>query len=279
MQCIKCGKPVPDGEIFCALCSLSPERGKKPMSQKSVDTKKKPKANRQKKTLADSLNPPVPHKAYATAEPKRRNFFPAFLVALLLAVAAVSYIATTYHEWNQWTTVFESQEAELLTYQSKITTLEQALADATTKLASTEESLSNAETSLATLQAQLGITENTATQTQYDMTTQQMEMSDLETENQQLTTELASTNVQVTTLTGQVEDLVQGMEDMTSLYLQAEAAAAFMNQHVVFVSDDGTNTYHLYGCEQFTIDSFWAYNRSLAESNGNTPCPICFPEG
>ncbi|MBR2615548.1 MAG: hypothetical protein IKC69_02600 [Clostridia bacterium] len=49
----------------------------------------------------------------------------------------------------------------------------------------------------------------------------------------------------------------------------------FYEKFIVFVSDDGTNRYHTYGCEEFDSSSFLAFNVDAAISQGYTPCPHC----
>ena len=49
----------------------------------------------------------------------------------------------------------------------------------------------------------------------------------------------------------------------------------FYNEHIVVVSDDGTNLYHKYGCNKFDDSSFWAFNSEYAISEGFEACHIC----
>ncbi len=283
MQCIKCGKPVAEGEIFCALCSLTPKepKGKRLSSKKSINTAPAPKVpvkSQAKPKLADSLNPATPNKAYAPAkESKKRNFFPAFLVMLILAFGALSYIAMMYHQWTEISDLITDVEQELSLYREDIALLEGELAETEAALLEAEALYDNAVTTISALQAQLNTTENSVNQTQYDMTTQQMALEDVAAENSTLISTIATKEAEIATLTQEVAALTESAEDLTERNASLTTAYDFMNEFVVFVGDDGTNTYHLYGCENFNDSSFWAYNRSLAETYGNTACPICFP--
>ena len=49
----------------------------------------------------------------------------------------------------------------------------------------------------------------------------------------------------------------------------------FYENNVVVVSDDGTNLYHKYGCEDFDDSYFWAYNKEYAEFKGYVPHKRC----
>ena len=58
-------------------------------------------------------------------------------------------------------------------------------------------------------------------------------------------------------------------ENMEDLYWESNSKLRFYEMYVVFVSsNDGTNLYHKYGCEDFDSSSFRAYNINLAKANG-----------
>ena len=61
----------------------------------------------------------------------------------------------------------------------------------------------------------------------------------------------------------------------TTLYLTYKKKADFLDSYIVFVQDDNTNYYHSYDCPKFNSSTFWAYNRSLAKSQGYIACPSC----
>lgn len=62
-----------------------------------------------------------------------------------------------------------------------------------------------------------------------------------------------------------LENKVAGMQEEIDFY----------DEYVVFVSDDGTNTYHNYRCFKFDSSYFWAYNINAAEQKGYSPCRWC----
>ena len=74
------------------------------------------------------------------------------------------------------------------------------------------------------------------------------------------------------------DDLRYAQNRISSLQFEIndmENKVSFYEQHVVFVSDDGTEVYHKYGCSQFDSSYFWAYNTKAAESKGYEPCGNC----
>ncbi len=94
--------------------------------------------------------------------------------------------------------------------------------------------------------------------------------------------QLAEKNEEISTLESdlsesqqEVSELNADLFEVESQLQQAENDLWFYDNHVVFIDDDGTNTYHTYGCWLFEGESFWAYNTKAAESKGYNPCPYC----
>jgi len=53
--------------------------------------------------------------------------------------------------------------------------------------------------------------------------------------------------------------------------------ADFLDNEIAIVPDDGTYTYHKYGCLWLNKSShFWAYNIEAAKAKGYKPCPYCY---
>lgn len=53
----------------------------------------------------------------------------------------------------------------------------------------------------------------------------------------------------------------------------------FYDAHIVFVPNDKTNLYHVYGCKDLDLSYFWAYNEELAVQYGYEPCSKCVTHG
>lgn len=52
--------------------------------------------------------------------------------------------------------------------------------------------------------------------------------------------------------------------------------ANFLDYYVVIVGNNGTKTYHKYGCVLLdTTNGYWAFNPEAARDNGYKPCSIC----
>lgn len=67
------------------------------------------------------------------------------------------------------------------------------------------------------------------------------------------------------------------ISDLQAENARLEQAANFLDQYIVIISDDGTNLYHRYGCEDLDTSYFWAYNINAATGDYD-PCPVCYPD-
>lgn len=52
----------------------------------------------------------------------------------------------------------------------------------------------------------------------------------------------------------------------------------FLDDYVVVVEDDGTDSYHKYGCSQLPLSSFWTYNIEGAKGKDYRPSLLCNSE-
>lgn len=69
--------------------------------------------------------------------------------------------------------------------------------------------------------------------------------------------------------------LKREIESLENQIAEYEWQVNFYNDHVVFVSDDGTNKYHNLTCGDLDLSYFWAYNVEFAELKGYSPCSKC----
>lgn len=91
---------------------------------------------------------------------------------------------------------------------------------------------------------------------------------EMENENARLSAIIKNKNIEIDSL----ETVADQLRD--SLYA-ANVQNSFFDKYVVFVSDDGTNLYHKYGCNDFNTSSFWTYNKAAAIDKGYKQCPEC----
>ncbi len=263
--CIKCGREIPDGELFCRECALNPGA-----ISEDGHAMPAPRGKMQKPVVQPPKPKPIPQSS-APAAPKKRQSGHGVIIAILCVFTALSLGLSIYLIANSASqrVSLRLRESDLEEREESLATLEQSLLDAQQELQSAKDELSQQAQTIEELQKNFTSAQSTVSQTQYDMTTQQAELERVTAEKEALETENAS-------LTQSIETLTSTNEELASTNRRYVTKSKFMDAYVVFVENDGTGYYHKYGCDYFAQTSFWAYSRKLAEANGYTPCPHCF---
>lgn len=272
MNCIKCGKEIPEGELFCVECSLNPAA---PLfDQEGTGTRYPAAKGRMQTPVPVKRAAPQPMMGPMQTDRKYtggRGLKIALAVVSLLLAAVVGLVAWQYGGFMVQQARLLSKEADLTVRENELASLNEQIQELTSQLDDMEASIADRDLKIQELQNQLTGSQSSQSQTQYDLSTKQTELDLLEQENQQLAAMADELQAQVDALT----------ETKASLEAEIKAAAIyktkadFMDTYVVFVEDDGSMYYHTYDCSQFSRSHFWAYSRKLAEANGFTPCPVC----
>ena len=270
--CIKCGKPIPDGELFCRECGLNPELGGAEPAAEEPQLRPLPPGQ-----LRAPVKLPPQRKAAARrpvrtpAPPKKstRRIVASLVFVCLIALGALGLAGYQLITINRQRNLLRSSQAETAAQAETALELQEQLSALSDELGSANDRLQEQTDQIQSLQDTIDKAQSTVTQTQYDMTTQKTELEQLTEENDTLKKENETLSDSVTTLTNTNKSL-------SALNVTYAAKAKFLDTYVVFVENDGTRLYHKYDCPQFARSSFWAYSRKLAESNGFTACPYCF---
>lgn len=280
MKCIKCGREIPEGELFCVECSLTPP-APEPSRSVAKPTKpakpakapvKAPPPKRAAKEPAKRSEParptPVENVAAKPSSRRSKKATVAIVVLSLLLAASLSYIVWNFASIAQERRRLRAKEADLELQKGEMDALEKERDQLNRQLDEAFVAQTELEAQIEDLQDQLSRVQSSASQSQYDMTSQQQELERAAAENQELQNS-------VSTLEGQVTELTTQVNQLTASNATYSAKASFMDSYVVFVNNDGSKLYHKYDCPHFARQSFWAYSRKLAESNGYTACPDC----
>lgn len=262
--CIKCGREIPDGELFCKDCALNP----------GAHAERKPAPQLRGKMQKPVIHPPKPRpapQAVSTPAPQKKRSGHGAVIAILCVFTALSLGLSIYLIANSASqrVSLRLRESDLEEREQHLTVLEQSLETAQQELADAKDQLTEQTKTIEELQTSFSTAQSTVSQTQYDMTTQQAELTRVTEEKDALEKENEALEQSVQALTASNEELASS----NKLFL---TKSKFMDAYVVFVENDGTGQYHKYGCDHFAQSSFWAYSRKLAEANGYTPCPYCF---
>lgn len=251
--CIKCGRAIADGELFCTQCDLNPLGDEYEAPVREHPTVKPMQAPR-KQPVAVKPQPQV------QKQPQRASRLP-LGIAVTVAVAALVLCTYLLANISSQRVSLRVKEAEVDEKLAEFTELEQKVTELEQELSEAKQTISEQEQQMEELQQSANAAESAVSQSQYDMTAQKTELERLETENKTLSASL------------------EAMEkEYTALKKDADANAAkasFMDSYVVFVENDGSGLYHRYSCGKFPRRTFWAYSRNLAESQGYDACPNC----
>ena len=270
MNCIKCGREIPDGELFCVECSLTPTSQQEPLPGTArVPRPHKPAKAQETKPLPRLDAKSTAKKPASNSSPKRsRKATVAIVLLSLMLAGSLAYIGLNVGSLAVQRARLRTRDADLTLREQEVADLEAERDSLQQQLDTANATLKDLESEISTLKSQLNQSQGANSQAQYDMTSQKQELDKLSQEN----AELLST---VEDLEGNITQLDTQISQLQSLNAVTSEKANFLDTYVVFVNNDGSKLYHKYDCPNFNQGSFWAYSRKLAESNGYDPCPNC----
>lgn len=271
MKCIKCGREIAEGELFCMECSLGPVR-KEPASPIAPRRRR-----RRPKPVVPRTAPkrPVQKRAVEPVKKRSARTVAAIVLLSLMLVLSLSYIGLSYGRLAQERSRLRTREADLQVRENEIDKLERDREAAIQQLAASQASEKKLREEADRLNRQLNDSEGSVSQAQYDMNSQQQELDRLKSENVELVEAADELDRQVKELTSEVTSLNARVSALDISNADLSEKVDFMNRYVVFINNDGSKLYHSYTCKAFSRQNFWAYSRKLAESSGFSPCPDC----
>lgn len=263
MRCIKCGCEIPEGEIFCTACSLSPAMEPAPKAHRKAPSK----------PVAPAPKPPkhvAPSRQAVKVEKKRvSKLLIPFLLALVLVIGLGTYVFLSYEDIARQERALQVRDADLLIKEKEFLATEEELAATNTLLEESKGEVYDLNQEVARLEEEARSWNSVASQSEFDLDTQKQELELLTQENTQLVEA-------VQTLEENMADLETEHQEMEETLKTTQTKANFMDQYVVFVNnEEDAEYYHSYDCSQFNKSNFFAYNTKLAESRGYSPCPYC----
>ena len=246
-QCIKCGKNISDGELFCAQCSKSPviaELAGAPVRHGQT----------QRSVASRPATPSAPVKKAPPKKKAKSKTVTVLSIALALTLGLLLFQQTTLQtEKNRARTTREEAQRQIDT----LIKTEQDLADAQKLLGEKEQLLKEKDQQIKQLTDQLAESKSSQSQGAYDRSNLEKELEKLQEEYTVLQEEHAK--------------MVEAVEAAAKY----KDKATFLDTYVVFVVNNNTNLYHKYDCPDFTGANFWTYSPKLAEAQGFKACPKC----
>lgn len=257
-RCIKCGREIPDGELFCLDCSMNPggssgQKGKPAAPAAAGGQMQMPKATR----TQTAAKPPRSKKS-------RSGMKTALVLVSLMLAATLAFLFWQYDSLRRERTSLDARQAAMQIKEQENEELQAQVEELLQEQQRLQEDLEEKEQELKALNNQLSGSQNSQTQSAFDLSNAQAELQRLEEENQQLLL--------------LEQDLEKEIDRLTTALTAAQGfqtKAEFMDKYVVFGNNNNTGYYHTYDCQKFVKTNFWAYSRTLAESSGFKPCPDC----
>ncbi len=257
-RCIKCGREIPEGELFCLECSMNPgssplRKGQTAVISDSGGRMQAPKPTRTQTAVK------MPSSKRGGSGTKT-----ALIVVSLMLVGVLAFLVWQYDDLRKERTFLDARQDAMQIKEQENEELQAQVEELLQEQQRLQEDLEEKEQELKALNNQLSGSQNSQTQSAFDLSNAQAELQRLEEENQQLLL--------------LEQDLEKEINRLTMALTAAQGfqtKSEFMDKYVVFGNNNNTGYYHTYDCEKFAKTNFWAYSRTLAESSGFKPCPDC----
>lgn len=263
-ECIKCGKPIPDGELFCKACDMNPGTAE-PRPRVAAQS-----GRMQAPVKQVERRPEPPKRPETAAQSRPRRESRALLaVAWGLAVLGIGLSVWQYAGRARQQRSIRLREEAVAEQESEMQALREQTKNLQAELETAEQKQEEQARQIEALQKTVNSAESSANQSQYDLTEQQKQLQEALEENEALT-------AQAKELEEKNGKLETEKAELQAKYDAQNGQIRFVDSYVVFIEDDGTGQYHKYGCSRFLKKNFWAYSRKLAEKQGYTPCEQCF---
>lgn len=270
--CIKCGRPVADGELFCAECDRNPDGIVTEPPRRTQTGRMQTPVKQAPGTVPQQRTAPA---AYVQPEQQKPRLLGALIFVSVVAVLALAIAGILLTGRQKQRASLRLRESELEEREQYMDTLEQENEQLRTELSDAETTIWGQSSRIEELERSVDSAESSASQSQYDLSAQQAQLERLQQENDTLHRENDDLLAEKDKLETENETLSEEKEKLEKTSEEYEQKVNFMDSHVVFVENDGSNRYHRYDCPYFTQRSFWAYSKKLAESRGYDPCPYC----
>lgn len=289
MQCIKCGKEIAEGELFCVECSLKPIPD---VTRKKHTGTEAEGAKNLEDTKTRIQQAPMVQKRTNPPPVKRAKGKLAIALILVSVLAAGLLLWIIYSRSNLMVQRNQLRSAEAVAAE-KINTVAQLEAQITSKdgeLETLQSQIDDYKKQVEDLKNSIQDQESMVSQSQYDTGMQEKEIQRLEQEMEELNLAATESDAAIAEKDAAIEDLENQIENLNVQMADVETElsdlkvvnesyvekVAFMDKYIVFIEDDGTKLYHKFECSRFKRENFWAYNLTLAKNNGYHECPICF---
>lgn len=266
MYCLRCGREISDGASFCETCEKTvrvPLEDSPYLSTRVILPTQ----------TAAVKAPPKPAKP-PEKKPERKRSRGLIIAVVLLSLLCVLLGAACgmgvkyYYDNAREHTLLLAQQEENERLQHQLAEKENELAEQQEKNGQLSEELTEKKREITRMEQEI----NT-----YRIQGSEVDLSlrELQEDNLRLIKENDTYAAQIDALEKQAKTMQEELDALESRNNTLEQFSDFIDRHVVFVENDGTGYYHSYWCSRFKKQSYWAYSKNLALSQGYTSCPDC----
>lgn len=255
MNCIRCGRRIPEGQMFCEACAGVVDE---PLQESAYMNK--------------HIVLPAQKKASAVFRRRLRGLTAAVTLLAIFCVLLLGacgygvyfYFGKFQVERNR----LRAQEEELDRRAVEVGQMQVELVDTRDALSTARQDLAERERTISKLEQELNLYRIESNESEQSAKAMQDENLRLLEENTDLSRELD-------TWVTKAEDLTSQLSAVTKERDRLIRKSDFVDAHIAFIENDGTGYYHVYSCSHFKAESYWAFSVNLAISRGYTACPYC----
>lgn len=271
MNCIRCGRRIPEGQMFCEACAGVVDE---PLQESAYMNKHivLPAQRAEQPGAAPAPQKPAQKKAGAVFRRRLRGLTAAVTLLAIFCVLLLGacgygvyfYFGKFQVERNR----LRAQEEELDRRAVEVGQMQVELVDTRDALSTAQQELSDRDRTITKLEQELNI---------YRMQNSETELSirELQEDNLRLVQENSDAAKQLDEWIAKAESLTTQLGTVTKERDRLVRKSDFVDEHVAFIENDGTGYYHVYSCSHFKEESYWAFSVNLAISRGYTACPYC----
>ena len=272
MHCVRCGKQIPDGEIFCEACASAPL----PAGEKAGSSSASP-VSRTRTSARSSTNART---STSARRPERRKggrggLIVTVILLLIITGASLWYTYQMYDSVRHQQATMRVQEANLAEREYVLSGQMEENERLESEIAEAQQTEASLRSQIADMQAKLKGNESSVNQSQYDLDAAMKRMESMQTALDTANAALTELNEEQDKSQESFDELQESYDAMKEKFEKQSEKMDWVDAYVVYVENDGSNYYHTFECSKFKRQSFWVYNRKLAENKGYTACPIC----
>lgn len=272
MNCIRCGRRIPEGQVFCEDCAGVVD---KPLRDSPYMSKHITLPERRPEVPGAAPAPAKKAQQKKTPSPFRRKLHRMTAAVVLLAIFCAALLGACgygvyfyFGRFQQERNRLRVQEEELNRRAVEVGQMQVELVDTRDALSTAQQELSDRDRTITKLEQELNI---------YRMQNSETELSirELQEDNLRLVQENSDAAKQLDEWIAKAESLTTQLGTVTKERDRLVRKSDFVDEHVAFIENDGTGYYHVYSCSHFKEESYWAFSVNLAISRGYTACPYC----